>query len=536
MQTDDATIRVKPADGVWEAIGTQRSAGVWFEDLTCSSVDPGGPDTATFVLKRDPISLFPDLLPFTAVEIEINGTVKWDGFVWETPTTEGAGQQISVQCRGWQYHLDDDLHWKRYVTTDLGAWVDRRDRLESAVGTGALCAAGQVNNDKGLTLAFPKDYAGSLADTCGVMLDLGANSVANRVIFSGVTSNNNNTTPQLVVAMYAGNNADGSGAATIYGPAALTTMGATFNNFAANPAGKRYLFISLYFSVAGTTGADGFVRFNSIQVFGQSAYESGNASILKVPTVVKDVLTSAAPKLSTDQSYIDRAGAASFSLQAFSPDDYMTPREIISAINIFENFRWRLLPGAIFSMDTYPTAPMFEIGAWSGSAFQDASANQGEEIYTRVIITGTDPAGLPLKVIRTQPVATLASRAGFTRTKLVSISNRINTTAANRIGDLWLASHQTAPFRGSAQIASSIGARRVAGGQPVHPSELLQATGELISVGHRVNPDTGANTRDGRIAQVSYDHNSRTASVSLDNSRKAFDTILARYGARLGGI
>lgn len=536
MQTDDATIRIKPIDGVWESIGSDRNAGVWFEELTCSSVDPGGPDTASFVLKRDPIILFPDLLPFTSIEIEIDGTVKWDGFVWETPTTEGPGQQISVQCRGWQYHLDDDVSWKRYVHTDLSAWQDRRDELTTAVGTGASCAAGQVNNDGGLMLMFPKDYASTLNDEVGVMLDMGPNNVANRLVFSGTTSANNNGTPFLQVTIYAGNNADGSGSSVIYGGAALTTMGASFSNFTANPGGKRYIFIQLKFTTAGTTAADGWVKFSSIQVFADSTYESGNASVLKVPTVVKDVLTNAASKISSNQSYIDRAGAASFNIPAFSPDDYMTPREIITALNIFESFRWRLIPGAIFSMDTYPTAALYEIGAWSGSNFQDASANQGEDIYTRCIITGTDPAGVPLKVIRTQSGATVPSRAGFTRTKVVPVQNRINTTAANRIGDLWLASHKTAPFRGSMSVASGIGIRRIPAGSPVHPSELLQAVGELVRVGHRTDPDTGATTRDGRIARVDYDHNSRTSSVSLDNSRKAFDTILARYGARLGGL
>jgi hypothetical protein len=65
----------------------------------------------------------------------------------------------------------------------------------------------------------------------------------------------------------------------------------------------------------------------------------------------------------------------------------------------------------------------------------------------------------------------------------------------------------------------------------VHPSKLLTDTGELIRFSDRVDPDTGALGRDGRIASVSYDHSTETATVAIDNERRNFEAMLARLSA-----
>ena len=53
-------------------------------------------------------------------------------------------------------------------------------------------------------------------------------------------------------------------------------------------------------------------------------------------------------------------------------------------------------------------------------------------------------------------------------------------------------------------------------------------TGELIHFSDRVDPDSGAIGRNGRIASVTYNPATDVATVALDNSRADFDALMAR--------
>jgi hypothetical protein len=70
----------------------------------------------------------------------------------------------------------------------------------------------------------------------------------------------------------------------------------------------------------------------------------------------------------------------------------------------------------------------------------------------------------------------------------------------------------------------------VQGGESVHPAHLLPLTGELMRLAHRTDPDTGAHSRTGTIAQVSYQHDTVTASVDIDNTRSDFEALQTRLG------
>lgn len=129
---------------------------------------------------------------------------------------------------------------------------------------------------------------------------------------------------------------------------------------------------------------------------------------------------------------------------------------------------------------------------------------------------------------------TLVDRRGFTRTKILPVSSGITTSVGNQIGDLYLKSHRTIPFRGSFQVVGQGGVRRVIGGGTVHPAWMLTDTGQLVRCVDRVDPDTGAWGRTGTIASVNYDHNSLTSSISLDDDRGGFETMLSRYSIVVG--
>lgn len=128
----------------------------------------------------------------------------------------------------------------------------------------------------------------------------------------------------------------------------------------------------------------------------------------------------------------------------------------------------------------------------------------------------------------------LPDRRGFLRSKILPISSSITTAVAQRLGDLYLNAHHTTPFRGGFKVTGRGGVRRVLGGGAVHPAWLLRDTGQYVRCAHVIDPDNGAWTRSGRMATVSYDHDSQTSTVALDEDREGFEALLARLALVTG--
>jgi len=127
----------------------------------------------------------------------------------------------------------------------------------------------------------------------------------------------------------------------------------------------------------------------------------------------------------------------------------------------------------------------------------------------------------------TSSTATLVDRYQFFRTMRLQVNAPITIATAQVLGDTFLATHMTTPLKGNVTVTQG-GLRDYLAGDSPHPSQLLLEIGEKIHLSHRIDPDTGSQGRDGDIAQVSYDHTSQTAQVSIDNQRTRFEALLAR--------
>ena len=126
--------------------------------------------------------------------------------------------------------------------------------------------------------------------------------------------------------------------------------------------------------------------------------------------------------------------------------------------------------------------------------------------------------------------ATLAERQGIRRTYQLSAPGLQTLDTLKAIGDAWLYQHLRAQFKGSITVKTPTGLRDYATGDPVHPSRLILQAGELIRLSDRIDPDTGQIGRDARIASVTYDHDSESVSVELDNRRDNLQNLLNRIG------
>ena len=419
----DVTVRLRALDGTWEVCGADRARGVWPENVNGIRADQWGSKTVGFDLRRDPKALWPDIAAFTRVQIDIDGVHRWSGRVSQTPVRDDLDSVISVQCEGTQAHLDDDLYERVYVHTRLSEWKDARSVPDAHLGAAYACAAGQVSADGAITLTFPNDQAVVNNATVQVSLDLGE-SRAERVVIGLDLSNNSG---DATVRLY-GSNAAGE-AQRAYDLGDLTTGASVLNN-AGTPNSLRatfstpvrYVMIALQWTGASATPtADVWARVTSALVCADTAYETGDVSVLKTDQIVKDALTSGTMLFSTDTSLV---AAGTFNLPEFAPAEPRTPRQVWEAADAFED---RLKQIDLLDRPVYrakPTVPIVEVGAWSAMSFEDASANDGSEVYSRVIVKATQPDGTPLRVVRSQaqqpgvatsPTADVAfSNASFT--------------------------------------------------------------------------------------------------------------------------
>lgn len=390
-QRADVTIWLQALDGTWEACGTSRMIGVVPESLVCDS-DAWGSKTASFDLRRPVFALWPDIAAFAPCMIEIGGVLRWRGRTGDTPIRDGVDPVINVQCEGSQVRLDDDVYQPLYVHSSLSDWRDARSFLHAPLSS--FVASGQVQAGDGvITLTWASGTAVPAGSPrCGVALDLGPNCTAAKIVIDFDSSNNDGTNSVLVVTTSTDDSlADGE-------------VAATFNNVGASSAltltprtPTRYLKIVLQNQSARTLAADIWFRLKAIRVFGSTAYESGGASALTADVPIKDALSQATMLLSPDRSGITRP---SFLIPDLAPDEERTPREIAEGMNAFHNWMLKLDVNDRPVFRPRPSAPLLEIGNWSGATLVDANGSSGANIYNRCIVRAAGSDGSPVVVTR----------------------------------------------------------------------------------------------------------------------------------------
>lgn len=87
-------------------------------------------------------------------------------------------------------------------------------------------------------------------------------------------------------------------------------------------------------------------------------------------------------------------GATSFEIPEYAPGaNGQRPREIIDAVNAYHAWQFKIDPYRNPAYRPLPSRAKFEVGAWSGAQFQDASANSGADIFTEALVQATQADG-----------------------------------------------------------------------------------------------------------------------------------------------
>lgn len=402
MAVKECTIRVKGLDQPWSTVGAGMAQGIWPQNIVLSA-DRWGPKTASFELRRKAGVNWPDIRALSPIEISVGGKLVWSGRILEGPEREGEEDVISVQCEGWQHHLDDDVSERYFIQRGPSRWKDFREIFTSTLGAGEHIAAAQVSVGEGITLQMPQDLSYSAGDKCSVVIDAGENQTIQRFLIAGATSNNNNGTPQVRFLVCSSDDLLGPGkgsSADVYGAFALTTLGASFTGDVTLPTPRRYLYLTLLWQTAGVPASnDSWVRVTDIQVYADSTHVTSSSSNLLTDTVLKAAASDTTALLSS--SY-DRVQGGSYVLQDWAPTEPRTGRELVEALNAFEDRKVQVDVDKRVVFEAKQTVPKIEVGEWSPMSFEDASANSSADVYSRVILQGVDTSGRPLNVIRTQ--------------------------------------------------------------------------------------------------------------------------------------
>lgn len=520
-------IRLLPAGGVWVIPGVDVCPGVVPEQVRCT-VDPWGPASLTFTLRRPGDLPWPDLQPGVPVEFEAHGAgLVWSGRVrTAAPTDDG----VAVTCEGWQAHLDDDPEIKRlWVHQRLGDWGDIRARTgaDQAVWSPQF----QVTSGGQIVVGLAANAAVPAWSSGGVVLDGGyAGAIARVVVDWECTASTGG-----IGAFICSTDTDPTNLATSTNvfQADWTALAASGTWSHTLPTPRRY--VMLVHQRTGGAGitptANQWWKATRIRAFGSTAYESGGESVLRASTVVADALAGA-PLLDPSTAGIQTSGLIDAGVRGIphltTEGQQESPRAVMTRGNAYHD--WILSVGADrrVSFRPRPTVPTLELGAWTGGSFQDAG-DTIDELYNRVVVGATDIHGDVVQVTRSTSSPLLAL-AGAIRAKNLGADAALTVAAAEVIGDAWLSRRGTRPTRGGIQ-APGVGALRRAGGGDVAPAEALRYVGELVRLMDRVDPDTGGLGRDATIVGVSYDADTDTAQLQLDAPLDRLDVLLTRFAA-----
>ena len=304
-------VRLQTLDGTWETVGVNRLAGIFPEAVNPTS-NTNGSDTVRFRLKRDESAIHPDLSAFTPCEILEDGIVIWSGRVWETPSAEGPDAGITVEGRGWQYHLDDLPYSYPYTRIRMSNFKDMRQNVNAYLSS--WTADGVVNNEGStVVLGWAKGATVAPGNGAGVRYDLGPDYEQLWAHFL-VTVKSSMTDTAIGLYVRAHDSEDAVGAAPI-GPGSdyedlffdsNATWTSTMHFWLIGTVPRRYVSIfPWYAGSGGTFGADQLLQVQQFQVYGKDTYrEMIDDSHLRLSDIAMDAVERAAPlfKPSTERT------------------------------------------------------------------------------------------------------------------------------------------------------------------------------------------------------------------------------------------
>jgi len=508
-------------------IGDRRDITRHAGGLSYSNVDPGGHETFTAQI---PVAHLPD--PGEQLDVWDGLTRVWHGLVEEPAETINGRHAVGrLSGVGAGARLKDNPFTVTFVHARPRDYQDPRS-LDTAPLTN-FRTNGAVQAGDAPTIGFPSGADVTAGDAAGITLDLGALAAAKRVV---ITFENNGVATGTYSLYVKGNDLPSqiiSGGDNAIGPidpsSASTTQAGTFTT------PRRFVTILLYKGTGGTTSetADRLVRITSIKVFGDTPYESGNASIITPSSAALVALANSGAPVAP--GFIERN---SYVVQHLMYGDKPVDADaILTDLGKLAAWHWGVWepawgdPRARLDFHAPPRQATALVRRRDCTGLEVAEKRSG--LYDSILVTFADAAGHPGSTVVTLPNPRMPARQ----------SRRM--TADMGIGDV-----STAALYGQAVLGlQQIGNRGA--GSPTLPRSVMLPGGGLRPAHHlqagrdRLGivdlPDTGPATDPDRSrfstfrcrrvnVQVSANGTPATT-VDIDGGQDLLDTLTARLTA-----
>lgn len=513
--------------------------------ITFGSSVPGGFKTATVTLPRRIDREYPDLNLYDDIRFYIpGGETVWEGRIAQLPLQHDTSFAVNVGAIGWSAHLTDDSSFSMiYVDRDLSGWGDmsapRRLNLASVPWTfGAFSVMPDTTTGlPALVTTMTADWANQAIVES--YYDAGPGNLIGSIYYSftaGAITNPADTnwewslqvTPDDVPsgALGTGNLRAASGSA-YFTPASQYRYGMVQHFYLAAVSGQANNAFDVLWKTLAVYGSHGLTRRGT---------DPGG---FYASDVLPDILDRAAPLLNYTTGDGGSITSTSFAIPHLVFRDAGTAEDAITLINGYHLFEWGVWEDRQFFFREPDPDRLTWQARLSDGARVSLEGDDANNIYNGVVVQYQDPAGkqhtvgppgsgqeaTDASLVDTSATNPINAHGIARRWAILNISQTTTQAAAIQIGGVWLAEHSQPQHRGTITLTGS-SLHPTKGSRPV----VEIRAGDWITIADR--PGDVAR----RIIEVSYDHDQRTATLSIDNTTFKLDAILERLGASIVGV
>ncbi|PTL55758.1 hypothetical protein [Paraconexibacter algicola] len=517
------------------------------QDIGFSTSIPGaGFKTAGCSLLRGAGEAYPDQRLLADVDLYgAGGQTAWQGRLAEFPLDHGESYGVQPGAVGWSSHLEDDPSFREiYRDTDLSRWqgpsVQRRRSLIAAL---TFTDPGRQTFDPATgSPAFVQTVGPQASGPPGPLADAwyDARGIALGSLYYawrrgvGLDNTNANYTWQAGLAsddIATSNNLSGNLRAAGPGAGTVTTSGVA----------KYWANVNIFYNATTGLGAAYDLEWTKLAVYGTHGLALRGTEPdagFYLSDIIGNIVTRGAPLLNVPAGNVETNTTLVQQLAFLDP---IKPADAIARVNALAFWEWGVYDDrAFFFRRPDPDRLCWRARRSDGAALR-LEGDTIDQVVNGALVTYTDaqtgrrqivgPPGTP-NVDATDPL--LAD---------TSATNPVNAAGIPRkLADLQLGDPATlsgavaigAAFLAERNLARRAGTMTVKG-HVLHPTRGMRPAWE-VRAGDWITMTDDDTDVPRRIVDTSYQHSTRTNTLTLNNASNKLDAILERLNIALNGI